>query len=138
MNLSYDLLREKVETFNRIPHDETDFHRLRELLGVELVTKPLYRAGYYVSDAETILLDERLSGYRKTEVQFHELTHAILDHPCEFLTAYQERRAEAFALMFLIPLPMLWEYMNTPVEELNPELLPYLIRRLRVFKHYGK
>lgn len=139
MNLTYRILRERVSSFNRRSHGESTFHRIRKRIDCDFDEKPRQKKGYYVTDesGDVIFIDSRLSGKTRLEVLYHELTHALIHYPASFLERRNQLQAEIFSLIFLIPRKELFEYMNTPFEEIDSRLVPFLIRRQRIFERFG-
>ena len=136
MNLSYQALLSRVASLNRRTHVEADFKRICERINCEFVFRKQNKNGYFVADecGDYIFIDSRIRGLTRLDVLFHELTHAILHHPCAFLDFRQQKQAQIFALIFMIPKRKLFECMKLSFDEIDYRLLPYLKRRLRVFE----
>lgn len=139
MELSYEILCSRIPGFNKNSHNEFDFHELRQLLNCDFHEKKQNKKGYYAIDNDDgcIFIDSRIGGLLRCEVLFHELSHAHLDHPVDFLKHKQDFHAEIFALIFLIPKQMLLDYMELSFEEIDPRLVPYLIRRKYIYEIFG-
>lgn len=139
MLTSYNIVRKRVYTFDRISHADADFRAICWKINCDYVFKPQRKKGYFVTDSsgDYIFIDSRITGFNRFEAMFHELTHALLDVPCPFLHFRQQIQAETFALIFLIPKKMLFEYMNMSFDEIDYRLIPYLKRRKFIFDTYG-
>lgn len=100
--------------WNRRPLTEDDFHRICKKLKITVDEYPLTTNGFYYSvmGGHYIVVDSRLTGFRKLQVMFHELAHFLLHAPDRGVTANfhgigkktrKEIEADAFALCALIP-----------------------------------
>lgn len=139
MNISYRILRNREPSFNRRSHFELEFRAICRNYGCDYISKRQNRLGYYLTDAsgDAIFIDSRVSGHQRREVQFHEITHLLLDFPCDFLDFRQQLRAEIFAIVFMIPKKLLFEYMQISFDEIDYRLIPYLKKRLWVYETFG-
>ena len=139
MQMSYEILRKRVSSFNRKAHISKDFHKIRNIYKCDYAKKLLMRKGYYVSDGsgDYIFVDKRLSGAEKLEVQFHEMTHLLLDYPCDFMEFRQHIHAQVFSLIFLIPKKDILEYSEMNLEEIDYRLHPFLSARWQILQKFG-
>lgn len=139
LNLTYRILQNRIPSFNRRSHNETDFHRIRRAFNCDFIEKTQDRAGYYVTDisGDYIFIDKRIGGMHRTEVLFHELVHLCLHYPCRFLHHKQQFEAELFALILLIPKKDLFDAMQINFEELDLRMIPYLKKRKYIFERFG-
>lgn len=139
MDLSYRLLKRIIPALNLRSHRETEFLRIARQLCIDVHELELDCFGCYVADpdGDLIFIDPRLRLYLRLETQLHELTHAILDYPCDFLKFRQQLHAEVFALVLMIPLRMLFEYEKMPFDLIDERLIPYLKRRKFIYERFG-
>lgn len=139
MHLSYEILKTKIKSLNTKPHDEPDFYRISKKQKIGVYNLDLDCLGCYVADkdGDYIFIDSRIRAPQRFEVQYHELTHAILDFPCDFLDFRQQLHAEIFALVFLIPKKMLFEFMQIGFDEIDYRLHSFVIRRKKIFDIFG-
>lgn len=100
--------------WNERPLTEADFHRLCKRFKIKVEEYPLKTNGFYYSvlGGHYIVVDSRLTGFKKLFVMFHELAHFLLHTPDRGVTANfhgvgrktrKEIEADAFALCALIP-----------------------------------
>lgn len=138
MLLAYSRIKTLVPEFNRRTFTRQNIFALVLKFNCEIFERIQRKAGYYVldKDGDAILIDSRVSGIFWFEVAFHEIVHLLIHYPCDFLHSKQHFEAENLALVFLIPRRKLLEYQITPFDEIDPRLIPYLIRRQRIFEVY--
>lgn len=114
----------------------------RDILGYYCTRKTLKRVKKY------IILNEGLDLITKTFVSLHELAHHFAHTPptatnwhyCRRTAKLSDRKndceADAFALIAMIPLPLLWEMGELPAEELSPQITELCLRRKALFEQY--
>lgn len=139
MNFTLKILRSRIASLNCRAHYEIDFHRVRRKIKCGYVLKNQNRSGYYVTDisGDLIFIDAKIHGLNKLETQFHELIHALLHYPCDFLARKQQLQAEVFALVLMIPKRDLFKYTTMNFEEIDYKLIPYLKRRKYIYEVFG-
>ena len=139
MNLSYRILKNRISSFNRKAHGEQDFYRIAKEQKFQVYDLELECLGCYVADkdGDYIFIDPRIRPPLRYEVEFHELTHALLDFPCDFLYFRQQLNAEIFSLIFLIPKKQLLELLQMPFDEIDYRLQPFIIRRKKIYEIFG-
>lgn len=139
MMLAYSRIKQLVPEFNRATFTRRQIAALALKFNCEIYERKQKKFGYYVPDksGDYIFIDSRISAPFYFEVLFHEIVHLLIHYPCEFLTRKQDFEAENLALVFLVPKRTLFEYHQTPFDHIDKRLIPYLIRRQRIFEHYG-
>lgn len=134
--------------WNRRALTEADFHRICRRERISVAEMPLPVPGYYMvcRGKSFIVIDARQRGVHWLYTAFHELAHHFLHVPDPNATAIYFRRApqskaefeaEAFAVVALIPEPLLRELLTLPVEEMNGFTRDMLEFRLQVLDIYG-
>jgi hypothetical protein len=138
MMLSYSRIKSLVPDYNRRCFTRHSILALTRKYNCEFVEKPLKKPGYYVTDCggDIIFVDSRLKSHFWFEVAFHEIVHLLIHYPCDFLHSKQQFEAENLALIFMIPKAKLFEYRTIPFDEIDPRLVPYLIRRQQIYEIY--
>ena len=148
MNLILEKLREKLPHLNEKIYTETDFYRICRKEKVKVFEIPLrvHIHGYYSNyrGRSYIILNSRITEAEKLETAFHELGHHYLHAPVaqsvffdsQSLSNRQEIEAQAFALLALIPLPLLRQFEENPslLDDYPPELVG---QRLKLFEICG-
>ncbi len=138
MMLSYNKVKEIIPAFNERPLTPEDFFILTEMNDIDVCEMKLKKRGYHVWEDgdDYIFIKKTLCGLKWLETAFHELFHAVLQIPTGYMHFKQQMEANAFALIALIPLPMLDGYSF--LEE-NPTTHAYWLfkERRRVFFLYG-
>lgn len=94
-----------------------------------------------------IVIDSKLWPNNWLSVAFHELIHHFLHQPAANLTVYfsksntsgkQDREADMFSLMMLIPKPLLLEMMEPNCDDIYQFSSEDLHARLAVYKTFGE
>lgn len=138
MMLSYQRIKEVIPAFNERPLTPEDFFFLTETNDIDVCEMKLKRRGYHVWDDgdDYIFIKKTLRGLKWQETAFHELFHALVQVPLAIIHRKQQLEASAFALIALVPLPMLRDY---DFLEQNPTRHAYWIyrERQRVYFLYG-
>lgn len=138
MMLCYERIKKIIPAFNERPLTEDDFYFLTEVNNIDVCEMKLKKRGYHVWDGEDdyIFIKKTLRGLKWMETAFHELFHAMLQIPLKYMHRRQQLEANAFALIALIPLPMLQSYSF--LEE-NPTRHAYWLfkERQKIFFLYG-
>jgi Zn-dependent peptidase ImmA (M78 family) len=127
-----------IPAFNERALTAEDFFVLGETSQIDIAELKLKKRGYHVwyEGDDYIFIKKGLRGLKWLETAFHELFHAVLQVPMKSMHAKQQLVANAFALIALIPLPMLNDYSF--LEE-NPTTHAYWLfkERQRVLFLYG-
>lgn len=150
MELSLIKIRSLFPHFNERALTAEDFWRVVES-DKKLTARsiPLPVDGYYTRrrDKHFILINSRLTGLKWLHTAFHELHHYLFDVPGENdnYTFYRkgeqvdrrEYKADAFALMAIMPWP---DLMNVTADEIEalPELGEIVRDRIVVRTHFGQ
>jgi Zn-dependent peptidase ImmA (M78 family) len=138
ITLSYERVKQIIPAFNERALTSEDFFLLGETSEIDIAEIKLKKRGYHVWDDgdDYIFIKKTLRGLKWLETAFHELFHAVLQAPLKGMHAKQQLVANAFALIALIPLPMLEDYSF--LEE-NPTAHAFWLykERLRVKFLYG-
>lgn len=132
--------------WNQRPFTEPDFHlwRLRQRPVVQLVEAGMDWPGFYthVLGQPTILIDARLRGLGRLKVLAHEMGHHVFHAPATCFFSDDslhkaEEEARMFAVVALIPRPMIKRMLTWNLFE--EDLLPVelLRQRLRILELYG-
>ena len=136
--LSYLKIKEIIPAFNERPLTDADFFFLTDTNRIEVNEIKIKKRGYHIwkDGAVFIFIRKTLRGLKWLETAFHELFHAVLQIPTRYLHCKQQIEANVFALIALIPLPMLNGYSF--LEE-NPTTYAHCLfkERKRVFDLYG-
>lgn len=136
--------------WNRRALTETDALRICRREKIKIVEYPLSGTlGSYFRCAgrDYITVDSRLRGVRRLYVLLHELGHYFLHVPPDTAAAYffrlkpdtkQEFEAETFAVVALLPEPMLRRLLASSEEEWEAGFTGEMIEfRLKVLDRYG-
>lgn len=138
VKLSYNKIKEIIPAFNERSLEAEDFFFLTETNSIDVCEMKLKKRGYHVwEDGEDyIFIKKTLRGLKWLETAFHEMFHAVLQVPTNYIHHKQQLEANAFALIALIPLPMLDGYSF--LEE-NPTAHAHWLfkERKRVYFLYG-
>lgn len=148
MNLSLIKIQSIFPHFNERPVTAEDFWRAVGRNKIIVRQMPLIVDGYYTHrrGRDIILINEKLKGVRWLAVALHELHHYLFDVPGseDGYTFYRngkyidrrEYRADAFALICIMPWPMLIEL--TPDDLAASPWLADIVRdRIVVRTHFG-
>lgn len=140
---------------NRREATELDCWRFVERRKIMVRLAPLVVHGYYgktivrKKSRDYILIDEKLTGIEFLKAFLHEIGHVCLHEPNgkrevlylkkgSVIYGKHELEADLFMLYSLIPRSKLWEYANTPFEEIHPMVIEMLIRRQRFYESLGE
>lgn len=148
MNLSLSRIRSIFPHFNERPITVEDFWRVAKREKIVVQTMPLIVDGYFTQrrGRNYILINENLSPTRWLHTALHELHHYLFDAPGENenFTFYRdtkqkhrrEHRADAFALIAILPMSRLLEIA---AEEIEPtgELMDLVRDRIVVRTIFG-
>jgi Zn-dependent peptidase ImmA (M78 family) len=150
MPLFAEKVTEYFPDFNKREHLAEDFWLLAKSEKIVVKEERLLIQGYYkvYKKKPVILINSDLPPLEWLKTAFHEITHHILDSPykkssillyrdVQKLENKQEERAEAVALILLVPQWKLKELENTPFDQLHPYTQELLTRRQYVFRKYG-
>jgi Zn-dependent peptidase ImmA (M78 family) len=118
MQFALAAIKQVIPDLNKRPLTAEDFYRVCRRLKVKVHELPLRGIdGFYMvfRGKGHIYLDSRLRGVRWLMTAFHELGHALLHSPpsitvaffCNVLDTKEDREAEAFASIALVPEPLL-------------------------------
>ena len=137
--LSYLKIKEIIPAFNERPLTDADFFFLTDTNRIEVNEIKIKKRGYHVwEDGEDfIFIRKTLRGLKWLETAFHELFHAVLQIPTRYWRHYKQQiEANAFALIALIPAPML---RGLAFLEEHPTIYAHYLfkERKRVFDLYG-
>lgn len=114
----------------------------RDILGYYCTRKTPQRVKKY------IILNEGLDLITKTFVSLHELAHHFAHIPPTATNWHYCRRtaklsdskndceADAFALIAMVPLPMLFELSRWSHEELSPQIIELCLRRKALYEQF--
>jgi len=125
-----------------------DFFRICRRERIKVVELPLLVPGFYMicKGKSFIAINSNLRGVRKLHVIFHELAHHFLHAPASGATAnfFHVREppkvkfeADAFAIVAMIPEPLLRRMLTWEIEEEYGYTRDMLNFRLKVLDKYG-
>jgi Zn-dependent peptidase ImmA (M78 family) len=152
---SLELLKQKIPGFNKRQQTVDDFWRIvkRERIYVQFWklrkgTKGFYGLNRrYKRPVKYIVISYDAITEDWLATAFHELIHHFLHAPFSSQEVYfsnhkkkgrEDREAERFARMMIIPKPLLLELMHTPFEEIVGYSRELLIERKKDFELYGE
>ena len=128
---------------------EADFYRICRRERIKIVEYPLESSpGFYMvcNGRHFITIDSRLRGVRRMYVLWHELAHYFLHVPPHANSVRwfqlkpntrEELEAEAFAVIALIPEPLLRRMLSSEIEDEYGYTREMLNFRLKVLDLYG-
>ncbi|MBS4027204.1 MAG: hypothetical protein KGZ58_01095 [Ignavibacteriales bacterium] len=150
MNLSLEKIKETFPFINEKAYTSNDFWRVAKSLKIIVKEEPLLIDGYYKVEKgkPVILINIDLPPVEWTLTAFHELVHHLLDFPykkssvllyrdVQKMQSIQEERAEAIALILMIPILKLKELEETPFDQPHPFTQKVLVKRQRIFERFG-
>lgn len=149
MHLSLVKIRSIFPHFNERPVTIEDFWRVVTKHKIIVKEFPLIVDGYYTHrrGRHIILINSKLSGVRWLHTALHELHHYLFDVPGEnegytfyrrgAIVDRRECKADAFALMCILPWPRLLEMTEDDVVG-QPWLADLVRDRIVVRTHFGE
>ncbi|HEX3560403.1 MAG TPA: ImmA/IrrE family metallo-endopeptidase [Pyrinomonadaceae bacterium] len=150
MNLALAAIKRALPDFGERPFTAEDFRRACRRLKVKAHTIPLNVDGFYMftkRGGAHIYINARLCGLRWLYVAWHELMHHVLHAPPDVTVAFfcnvrpdskEDREAEVFASVALLPEAKLRRMLQAPPEEWEPGFTQQMIEfRLKVLDTYG-
>lgn len=135
--------------WNQRPLTEADCYRICRREKIKIIEYPLESSpGFYMvcKGRPMITIDSRLRGLRRQYVLWHELAHHFLHVPHHATAAHwfrlrpgtkAELEAEAFAVVAMIPEPLLRKMLTWEIEEEFGYTREMLNFRLKVLDTYG-
>lgn len=146
MNLSLEKIRSVFPQFNKTAITDMDFWRAAKKHKVIVRTLPLKVKGYYKYERgrHYILIDSRLSPLEFLHTALHEFCHYLFESPRLHTHAFykgvydtpEERFADAFALIAMLPMPDLIKLAGEDVSD-DKWLLKLCQDRIAVRAYYG-
>lgn len=158
MNLLLDKIKRVIPGANKRAHDFADVERIAKKERISIIVAD-YRPdilGYYTvrrvkrHRKQFMMINARISSEpEKTFVGLHELGHHFLHAPitwrqplrCIRTTALTQSKydqeADAFALIAMVPLWLLLEMQETSYASIDSDLMPYLIKRQKLWELHG-
>lgn len=156
MELLISTMRIPFPQLNLRPHGIDDVRKAakQEKIILKLARYPQGELGYYCIDklkekpTKHIIINQSLGPVMRDFVSLHEIGHHFLHVPissqewfyCKKESKFRSNKfdceADNFALIAMIPLPLLMELQAVNFDQINPELLPFCIRRLRIWEMF--
>lgn len=158
MNLLLDAIVRHLPKANKKAHDFSDVESIARKEHIALIVTE-YRPdilGYYTtrrssSKTKKFLMINALlrSEADRAFVGLHELGHHFLHAPiswrvpfycrriCEATRSKYDSEADAFALIAMVPQQLLFEMQEASVSNIPPEMLPFLVRRQKLWELHG-
>lgn len=136
--MAYDIIKKLIPAYNERALTEDDFSFLADTNEIGVCELPLKKRGYHAWDAgiDCVFIRKTLKGLKWLETAFHELFHALLQVPCDFLHDRQQKEVVALCLIALIPLPMMENYLFLE-ENPTPHAKKLFREREKVYFLYG-
>jgi IrrE N-terminal-like domain len=156
MHFLLETMKAHFPRLNRAPYCFEDVERIakRQSINIRVCPHDNDILAYYCTKPsgrrrkKFIVLNEGLPEVTKTFVSLHELAHHFAHRPpnswdwhfCRRSATLSDRKndceADAFALIAMVPLPLLFELSELSADELSPELAELCLRRKALFELY--
>lgn len=158
MNLLLEKIKRVIPAANQRAHGFSDVERIASREKISIIVAD-YRPdilGYYAtrrskrSLEKFMMINARINSEpEKTFVGLHELGHHFLHAPITWrqplrcirsssLTQSKyDKEADAFALIAMVPLWLLLEMQDTNFANIDPALVPFLIKRQKLWELHG-
>lgn len=155
MNLLLNAIERVLPKVNKKAHDFSDVEKIakRERIKLIITDYPPDILGYYATRStpkrlkKFIMINARLTSEpERAFVGLHELAHHFFHTPiswrvpfycrraCELTRSKFDCEADAFALIAMIPEWLLIELSETSFTSIDPALVPFLVRRQKLWE----